>query len=642
MKIDYKIIAFLRNYSCDVTKINKLLVTSFLIINNIYNFTNTLIRKNIILTDKNELQQLNKFIALFNNKFEIEELIKLFEFVISPSDKEINGAVYTPKYIREQIVKETIDRLHNIKEIEKIIFGDIACGCGGFFITIAKIIKEKTQKSYFDIFKDNIYGLDIQKYSIERTKILLSLFAISEGEDCTDFSFNLFQGNALNFNWHKIEAISQNNGFDIIVGNPPYVSASKIDNESKILINNWSVSSSGKADLYIPFFEIGLENLNNIGVLGYITVNTFMRSLNGRAIRSYFSKNKFDLFIIDFGGEQVFKNRSTYTCICIIGKNSCSRISYINTDSKSINKIEKKNIIYIPYSSLNDFDGWYLNEDSINRLILKIENTGSTLGQKFKIRNGFATLKNNIYVFKPINESDDFYFFKKDDKLIKIEKKICRNAIKPNTLKAESEINNNIVKLIFPYEQEEKRKLSYEHRQSIKIIEEPTLKDTFPFAFKYLESQKDILLMRDKGKKQYVKWYAYGRNQALNYYGYKLLFPYISDVPCFILTEDKELLFYNGYAIISDSLDELIILKKILMSNLFWFYIEHTSKPYSGNYYSLAKNYVKNFGICNLSDNEKETLKSMVNKDDINNFLKVKYNITEQENNLIQSSIKNK
>jgi adenine-specific DNA-methyltransferase len=57
------------------------------------------------------------------------------------------------------------------------------------------------------------------------------------------------------------------------------------------------------------------------------------------------------------------------------------------------------------------------------------------------------------------------------------------------------------------------------------------------------------------------------------------------------------------------------------MSDIFWFYIKKTSKPYSGNYFSLAKNYVKNFGICDLSNKEKEKLIEITNKDEINDFL---------------------
>jgi len=195
----------------------------------------------------------------------------------------------------------------------------------------------------------------------------------------------------------------------------------------------------------------------------------------------------------------------------------------------------------------------------------------------------------------------------------------------------ESEILAHTEKLIFPYEFIEQNGLFENPKRLIKIFEEPYLKSHYPLAYKYLKSQKSTLAKRDKGTKQYEKWYAYGRNQALTIHGYKLLFPYISGSPCFVFTNDRDLLFYNGYAVISDSSENLLILQKILKSRIFWFYIKHTSKPYSGGYFSLAKNYVKNFGVCSLSKQEKEILNKLTNKNEIDGFLFNKYDIQEHE-----------
>lgn len=625
--MNQNIIKYLKEYSYDTKDINCLLVSSFLAINKIEKVNNLFIN-NYIIHEESELILRNEFLEILNkDAFTIEELIEFFEFVISPEDKEVNGAVFTPEYIREYIVENTIKKQEN-KNINEIVFGDIACGCGGFFKTITEYLRKETNKTFFDIYKENIFGLDIQVYSIVRTKILLSLLAIINNEDCVEFEFNLFDGNALSFDWNNIEKIKNNNGFDIIVGNPPYVGSSKIDIETKKLLKNWSVSKSGKSDLYIPFFEIGIKNLNENGILGYITVNTFYKSLNGRSVRSYFSKNKFDLTIIDFGGEQLFKKRSTYTCICLISKLESNLVKYVKSKSSNIRSIKKSNYLRIFYSELNDFDGWFLIDKKAKKTINKIESTGKKLGTKFEIRNGFATLKNNVYIFSPIRETEDYYFFLKDKEEYKIEKKICREAIKPNTLKLASEIEKNTEKLIFPYKIEKLEiNLFKEKKQSLKIIDEDILKREYSNTYYYLTSQKTILSERDKGKREYEEWYAYGRNQALLISGYKLLLPYITNEPCFVYTDNQDLLFYNGYAIFSNSQEELYVLQKILMSKIFWFYIETTSKPYAGNYFSVAKNYIKNFGICDLNDNEKKELLKLEDKDLVDKFLMNKYGI---------------
>jgi hypothetical protein len=132
-----------------------------------------------------------------------------------------------------------------------------------FLINASRILKQKTEKSYKQIFERNIFGVDIQTYSVKRTEILLSLLAITEGEDEEKFNFNLYPGNSLEFNWQEHNAqIKKNKGFDLILGNPPYVYLRNMDARTKELIKKWSVCSTGHPDLYIPFFQIGYELLN--------------------------------------------------------------------------------------------------------------------------------------------------------------------------------------------------------------------------------------------------------------------------------------------------------------------------------------------------------------------------------------------
>jgi hypothetical protein len=159
-------------------------------------------------------------------------------------------------------------------------------------------------------------------------------------------------------------------------------------------------------------------------------------------------------------------------------------------------------------------------------------------------------------------------------------------------------------------------------------MDEDHFKGKYPKAYSYLSDFKKKLLQRDKGNGDYGAWYAFGRTQALTDIGYKLMFPYMAKEPHFVYTDQKDMLIYCGYAIFSESKDELLLLKKILQSHVFDYYIKHTSKPYSGGYFSYAKNYVKNFGICELDDNEKEYLITNDNKNQIDSFLESKYQVS--------------
>lgn len=615
-----KISMFLKKYSVDVIKINRLIVSAFISINNIEVRNNKLI-KNLIISENNdgEYKSLVKFIDIINKSMvhiSIENLIELFEFVISPADKEVNGAVYTPYYIREYITNETLKKF-NQQNWSTLKIADISCGCGGFFVTVTEVIKKNINISFDNLYK-NYFGVDIEAYSIERTKILLSLYAIQHGEDIEEFCFNLYKSNSLEFDWNVVEAYRLNGGFDIILGNPPYVGSSKITDETKALLNNWEVTQTGKTDLYIPFFQIAIENLNPNGILGYITVNNFYRSLNGRAFRYYMANNLYNLKMIDFGAEQIFKGRSTYTCICLITKEA-GCVQYLKSKSNQLNKISNDDFIQLRYDILSNHEGWLLQSPEIAENIKKIETTGIPLGRCFNIRNGFATLKNEIFILNVDNEDSNYFYVKmKDGKVFPIEKTICRSVIKPNTLKSEDEIAAKLEKLLFPYVIVD----SY-----AKIMSEADMQQNFPCAYKYLFFHKKVLSGRDKGKREYEEWFAFGRSQALNIYGYKLLFPYIADYPHFVISDKKDLLFYNGYSLVSDDLNSLKIVQKILRSKIFWYYIKHTSKPYGSDYFALAKNYIKNFGVIQLTEYQKRRILALKSSQAVDDFLMELYDL---------------
>ncbi|WP_424494119.1 HsdM family class I SAM-dependent methyltransferase [Salinimicrobium sp. GXAS 041] len=625
------VLKYLRQYSTNIRDINRLLVSSYLKVNDFQNISNELI-KGYIINEDEEIDELNKFLALFRNKlFTLEELIEFFEFVISPSDKIVNGAVYTPKYIRDYIVSESIANYENLEDLTAC---DIACGCGGFLFQYALKIHQITGKEFIQIIEQNLYGIDITGYSIERTKILLILLALSQGEDQEEIQFNLYIGDSLEFNWFEnSQIIADNEGFDFIFSNPPYVGSSNLEEETKNLMKNWSVASTGKLDLYIPFFEIGLKWLKESGALGYITVNNFYRSLNGRALRNYFSEKCFQFDLIDFGSEQVFKSRQTYTCICLISKRR-GYLNYTSSKPENINELSERDFIKFEYSDLNDFIGWKLDDAKTKLNLERLENSGKKLGDLLSIRNGFATLRNKIYLFSPIREDDDWYYFEKDSTEYRVEKEICKDAIKPNILKNEVDLETFNEKIIFPYTIiDEKNVDLFQNSQNrkVKFIPENYFQENFPQAYKYLSNYKEELSKRDKGKREYEIWYAYGRTQALNINGLKLLFPYISNAPYFVYTNNQDLLFYNGYALVSENEEELLFIKKLLETDVFWYYIKYTSKPYSSGYFALAKNYVKNFSIPVFTDEEKWKFMNLNKRSAINKFLLNKYNIIDME-----------
>lgn len=608
-----QIFKYLKSYSTQPIEVDRFIISAYLVINKIKVQNNIFIKSYIIKQEnKIEYQCLEEFIIILKNeiqKFDLEALIELFEFVISPSDRIINGAIYTPNYIRKYITDNSF--ASKKEDLENLKIADISCGCGGFLLTASKKLKKVTRLSYREIFKNNIYGLDIQEYSINRTKILLSLLALSDGEDERSFKFNLFADDALIFNWSK--NLKKFKGFDVILGNPPYVCARNLPEETLLRLQKFEVCKSGNSDLYIPFFQLGIQNLKDAGILGFITMNSFFKSLNGRNLREYFKQHSLNIKIIDFGTEQVFKSKNTYTCICLIEKRPNSLIKYCKSSSLNLPN-KQRDYHSIPYIKLNSKTGWNLNDFET---ISKIEATGIAFGDLYKTRHGIATLKNDIYIFNPVKEDNDYYYLQ-NGSLYQIEKGICKDIVNTNKLSRAVSICNLKEKVIFPYDNADKPSL----------LNENFIKENYPKAYNYLLNKRKILANRDKGKGEYENWFAFGRSQSLEKVKNKLFFPKMSDrVPSYIINSEDNLLFYNGQAVIGHTENEMLFIKKIMESRLFWYYIKTTSKPYSSEYYSLNGNYIKNFGVCQLTDNEMDFVLNENDKYILDVFFEEKYEI---------------
>lgn len=595
-----------RNLTQDPLLINRIFVTLYITYNKVSTY-NSFVSRYIINNgdeDYKVLRQVLFFLEKQNvSKLDLEDMIKLFEFVISPFDRIVTGAIYTPSKIRKKILENCLSKQQNLSSIR---VADIACGCGGFLMDVAKYIHNKTRKSYLLVYQENIFGIDIQSYSIERCKILLNLLAISEGE-CSEFEFNLLNADTLDF--HSEEWNTAFNDFDVIVGNPPYVCGRNMEDGTKEKTKMYEVCNAGSTDLYIPFFQIAIEMIKENGILGYITMNTFLKSLNARKLRKYFMEGSYNISIVDFRGHQVFSGKSTYTCLFFLKKEKSEMLHYHCDENAELSK--RFSYTDIPYSILDAEKGWNLNE---HKVASKLESVGIPLAKFCQSRHGIATLSNKTYIFTPIDENDKFYYLEKETHIYQVEKEICKDIVNSNKLNSDISLDKIKHKVIFPYQLCDGKAF---------LIDENVMKHKFPMTYKYLESQRDELARRDKGKgKDYPVWYAYGRTQSLVMPSIKLFFPKIANKPLHCaLVNAPNLLLYNGMAFVGEDERKMRILQKIFESNIFWNYIVANSKPYSSGYYSLNGSNIKNFGIPIFTEREVEELLSIQNKDEINNWL---------------------
>ena len=180
-----------------------------------------------------------------------------------------------------------------------------------------------------------------------------------------------------------IDVFRNNNGFDIVIGNPPYIQLQKtIDEETKTKLGDLYESSKYETfaktgDIYALFYELGIKLLKDNGHLSLITSNKWLRANYGSSLRSFFLKYNAKQ-LIDFSGNKIFKTATVDVNILLIQKamNKDQLIAgVIENDFDNKIKLAK---YCSPLNQLTS-DSWLILSDIQKSIKDKIESIGTPL-----------------------------------------------------------------------------------------------------------------------------------------------------------------------------------------------------------------------------------------------------------------------
>lgn len=197
-------------------------------------------------------------------------------------------------------------------------------------------------------------------------------------------------------------------GFDVVIGNPPYVQLQKIKEESEYLSKMGYDSFSKTGDIYSLFYELGFRILQSGGILTYITSNKWMRAAYGKNLRQYFVEKTNPLLLIDFGGIQVFDSATVDTNILIAEKNKYDG----KTDACVLGKDFSLNNMsdYIRHSTSSitySSESWVVLSSIEQSIKSKIEAKGTPLGEwDIQIYRGILTGYNKAFIIDQKTRDD--------------------------------------------------------------------------------------------------------------------------------------------------------------------------------------------------------------------------------------------
>lgn len=482
------------------------------------------------------------------------ELVKKPENI----DKDI---VTTPTFIINDILRNTVlvkcsDKTD--KDILQLKFADIACGSGAFLLELYQLLNDVLIDYYLNKDKSKLIQTNINTYKLpfeaKRTLLLNCIFGIDkdynaveatkfglllkllEDEDTNstnkakpvlpDLSSNIYFGNSLldstqvadeeqavinPFDFNELR-------FDVIVGNPPYMKSEDMKNITPLelpLYKEYYNSAYKQFDKYFLFLERGMELLTDDGLLGYIVPSKFEKVGAGMRLRKMLTDNGYLSSIVSFGANQVFNDKTTYTCLLILNKNLHDTFQYAEVKELESWKVRKPDSIRFVEKQTNELneDVWVLVAPELTAAYDKIISQSIKLVDLVgddNIFNGIQTSANNIYIFAPTHEDKKYYYWGDNQIEKAITKPYFKTSSGSDNLYTYRSFKPN-AQVIYPY---------VKKKGKVELIPLDVIEKKYPFAYKYLQKYKADL---DNPKRDIKptpatknEWHRYGRHQSLD------------------------------------------------------------------------------------------------------------------------------
>lgn len=377
---------------------------------------------------------------------------------------------------------------------------DPACGSGAFLVYVYDYLLAEHQRvgailglnkglvSFEQVYKNiltrNIYGVDLNEESVEITRLSLWLKSARKGKKLTTLDANIKCGNSLiddpdfagnkAFDWNKaFPEIMEQGGFDVVVGNPPYVSVELMHAVDKQYYRNTYDTFYKRSDLFALFVEQGTRKLKDGGALSFIMPSVFLTNLSYAKLRDMLLDNHW-LRLVCYTGGRVFDDATVDTTIIGITKTSNKHIELY--DARQFDDM-KQTIVPSKYFST------YHNVISVSS-----NDSGAVTDKMFL--ESYEPLGEHVTIFQGVVTGNNAAFIFENERQA-LEAGVERELLHPLCH------GRDISK--WHIDSTERRMLYLDSSHHI---------EQFPGTKKWLEKYKDDLLQRRECVRGVIPWYS--------------------------------------------------------------------------------------------------------------------------------------
>lgn len=419
----------------------------------------------------------------------------------------------------------------------------------------------------------------------------LTLFDFDEKEAKKEFAnlkkeydniFNLENNHPFEWRFEFPEILDDDGnfqGFDLIIGNPPYIRQEEIKELKPNLAKNYKVYK-GTSDIYTYFYELGFNILKSNGVLSFITSNKYTRAGYGEALREFLLKNVSILDYIDLNGIKVFDSATVDTSILSFEKlkSKDSSFRYLALDNENLKACGYsidlcKDFKELSQKSLSK-ENFTFSDESTNSLKAKIERIGTPLKewQGLNINYGIKTGYNEAFIIST-EKRNEILENCKDEAEKERTAKLIRKMLRGRDIKRYSYEWAGLWVIFIPWHfpNVEKPKTMLENEQD--------LKEQYPSLYKHLLSHKERLSKRNKEETGIrYEWYClqrWGANYYQEFEKEKIIYPETTQNAYFVYDNKGFFIEKTAFILICENLKYL---QGLLSSNLVTYYYKNFSK----------------------------------------------------------------